>query len=46
MEAASNPEYLKKYKINAILTVASGTGLNYGPSSGFVHEIVLAEDHP
>lgn len=43
-EAASNTTLLRKHKINAVLTVAAGTGLHYSNSSIANHEVIPAMD--
>lgn len=43
-EAASNTQLLRKHKINAVLTVAAGTGLHYSTSSIANHEVIPAMD--
>lgn len=44
--AAGNKESLKKNKIRAVLTVASGTNLKYPKEDIDAHLIVEAEDYP
>ncbi len=42
--AAYSLDILKKYKIGAVLTVAAGTGLKFGPEQNIAHMVIAAED--